>query len=82
MNTYVVMSWSPRAGTKCVGLNMNQHSAENMAMRAVENFIQFNGCGGAVAENDDRTEFWAENAPNEFNVRIDTAKVYLNFAKH
>lgn len=53
-----------------------------MAMRAVENFIQFNGCGGAVAENDDRTEFWAENAPNEFNVRIDTVKVYLNFAKH
>ena len=39
MNTYVVMSWSPRAGTKCVGLNMNQRSAENMAMHAVENFI-------------------------------------------
>ena len=82
MNTYVVMSWSPRAGTKCVGLNMNQRSAENMAMRAVENFIQFNVCGGAVAESDDRTEFWAENEPNEFDVRIDVVKVYLNFANH
>ena len=39
MNTYVVMSWSPRAGMKLVGLNMNQRSAENMAMHAVENFI-------------------------------------------
>ena len=39
MNTYVVMSWSPRTGMKLVGLNMNQRSAENMAMHAVENFI-------------------------------------------
>ena len=38
MNTYVVMSWSPRAGTKCVGVNMNQHSAENLAMHAFEDF--------------------------------------------
>ena len=80
MNVYVIMSWSPRAGTKCVGLNMNQRSAENMAMHAVENFIQISGCGGAVAENDGRTEFWAENAEKEFKVKIDVVKVYLNFA--
>ena len=80
MNMYVIMSWSPRAGMKCVGVNMNQSSAENMAMHAVESFIRFMGCEGAVAENDDHTEFWAENAPDKFKVRIDTVKVYLNFA--
>jgi len=82
MNTYVVMSWSPRAGIKCVGLNMNQRSAGNMAMHAVENFIQFAGCGGAVMENDDGTEFWAENAAADFKVKIGVVKVYLNFANH
>ena len=80
MNTYVVMSWSPRVGMKCVGLNMNQRSAENMAVRAVKDFIRFTGCGGAVAENDDHTEFCAENASKEFKVKIDVVKVYLNFA--
>lgn len=80
MNTYVVMSWSPRAGTKCVGVNMNRGSAENLAMHAVEDFIRFTGCGGAVAESDDHTEFWAENAANSFKVKIDVVKVYLNFA--
>ena len=80
MNTYVVMSWSPRAGTKCIGLNMNQRSAENMAAHAVEDFIRFTGCGGAVMESDDHTEFWAENASDAFKVKIDVVKVYLNFS--
>ena len=50
------------------------------AKNPVEDFIRFTGCGGAVAENDDHTEFCAENASKEFKVKIDVVKVYLNFA--
>lgn len=79
MNIYVVMSWSKKAGAKCVGLNMNERSARNMAERAVEDYIDFSGCGGLPANNDDSTEFWAEEDPDEFCVRIETKKIFLNF---
>jgi len=80
MNVYVVMSWSQRAGTRCVGLNMNQRVAEGMAERAVEGFINFSGCGGAVASDEGLTEFWAENDPDGFKVKIETKKLFVNFA--
>ena len=80
MNVYVVMSWSARAGAKCVGLNMNERSARNMAERAVEEYIDFSGCDGYPANNEGGTEFWPENAEGDFRVRIETKKVFINFA--
>lgn len=80
MNVYIVMSWSKKAGVKCVGLNMNERSARCMAEHAVESYAEFSGCGGLPANNEDSTEFWPENDPEGFVVRIETKKLFVNFA--
>jgi hypothetical protein len=80
MNVYVVMSWSKKAGAKCEGLNTSEGSACNLAEHAVEDYIIASGCGGLPANNADSTEFWAEEDPDGFRVRIETKKIFMNFA--
>lgn len=80
MNVYVVMSWSKKAGAKCEGLNVNAGSAQNLAEHVVEDYISSSGCGGLPANNRDSTEFWAEEDPDGFRVRIEAKKVFLTFA--
>lgn len=80
MNVYVIISWSKKTGVKCIGLNMNERTARNVAEHAVENYIDFSGCGGLPTNNENGTEFWAENDPDGFFVRIEAKKLYVNFA--
>lgn len=80
MNVYVIISWSKKTGAKCVGLNMNERTARNVAEHAVENYIDFLGCGGLPTNNKNNTEFWAENDPDGFRVHIETKKLFVNFA--
>lgn len=82
MNVYVIISWSKKTGVKCIGLNMNERTARNAAEHAVENYINFSGCGGLPTNNETSTRFWAENDPEGFEVKIETKKIFINFANY
>lgn len=74
------MSWSKKAGMKCIGLNVNERAARNIAEHAVEEYIGFSGCDGFPTNNENSTKFWPENAPGDFVVQIETKKLFINFA--